>query len=371
MRMDGAIERGNLARTPFARVLADIWRQDLTGRLHVESPGAPKRFVFESGSLVVDKSSFAEKDFLRSLLTSGAADLISLARCEELAQEKDISLVRAILECALLSPGRLWALLESFVREEAYPFFDVEQAAFEFEPSYASSGPAYIRGIFLPALILEGIRRMTAHAVIDGQCPRGTDAVSNLSPYVLDLLDLAPHERYVLDLLDTAGTVDGLVSSSDLGVRETRRVLFAFLCLGIAGSPSPRPKTARLPTDISLADVDRLLQSFNAKCAQIFRYVSKEIGLVAPSVIQKALDELRGRLDPAFQGMVLADDGRIELKTTPLKVNMSVVGEDSRRSFLRSLDEILVAEVLAVRRTLGPAHESALVRSLDRLGEPA
>jgi hypothetical protein len=33
------------------------------------------------------------------------------------------------------------------------------------------------------------------------------------------------------------------------------------------------------------------------------------------------------------------------------------------------MDEVLVAEVLAVKRTLGPAHESALVRSLDKVGE--
>ena len=33
---------------------------------------------------------------------------------------------------------------------------------------------------------------------------------------------------------------------------------------------------------------------------------------------------------------------------------------------LRSMDEILAAEVLVVKRTLGPEHESALVRSLEK-----
>jgi hypothetical protein len=33
------------------------------------------------------------------------------------------------------------------------------------------------------------------------------------------------------------------------------------------------------------------------------------------------------------------------------------------------MDEILAAELLLVKRTLGPENESALVRSLDRLGE--
>jgi hypothetical protein len=36
---------------------------------------------------------------------------------------------------------------------------------------------------------------------------------------------------------------------------------------------------------------------------------------------------------------------------------------------LRSMDEVLAAEVLVVKRTLGPDHESTLVRSLEKVGE--
>jgi hypothetical protein len=33
------------------------------------------------------------------------------------------------------------------------------------------------------------------------------------------------------------------------------------------------------------------------------------------------------------------------------------------------MDEILVAEVLAVKRTLGPEHESTLVKNLEKIGD--
>ena len=52
-----------------------------------------------------------------------------------------------------------------------------------------------------------------------------------------------------------------------------------------------------------------------------------------------------------------------------LRVNANIVGDECRRSMLQSMDEILAAEVLIVKRTLGPAHESALVRSLEKVGE--
>ena len=50
-------------------------------------------------------------------------------------------------------------------------------------------------------------------------------------------------------------------------------------------------------------------------------------------------------------------------------MNANIVGDECRRSLLRSMDEILAAEVLVVKRTLGPDQESAVVKSLEKLGE--
>jgi hypothetical protein len=61
-------------------------------------------------------------------------------------------------------------------------------------------------------------------------------------------------------------------------------------------------------------------------------------------------------------------DGRIELRTL-LRKNLGVSSDDGKRSLLRSFDEILAAEVLAVKRTLGNGHESALVKGLERMGD--
>jgi hypothetical protein len=366
--MDEWLASDEFARAPIARVLAEIWRQGQSGSLYVKADGVPKCLSFERGSLILDSESFEEKDFLRFLLTTGETDLIALTRVEEHAHKNDISALRALVETSLFEPERLWALLETYAREEALLLFCARGAKREFHIRAGPPGRVYVGAIDVPGLLLEGVRRMKDTAVVDGFLPPDGEIVRRLPAFSPDAFRLSLTEKYVLGLLDPANTLSDLCEASAVGRAETRRVLFAFLCLGLAGTAGQKPKTAKLASDLSLAGMDRLLGLFNAKCSFIFKYISKEIGPVAFSMIEKALDEVRGRLDPAFQGAEFKPDGRLEIKSL-LKVNANIVGDESRRSLLRSMDEILAAEVLVVKRTLGPAHESALVRSLEKVGE--
>ena len=365
--MEENLRRGILAETPFARVLARIWREELTGALSVRGSDGTKLFIFDQGALVVVLASLPEKDFLKSLLTSGATDLISLAQAEEYAEGQGVSVLRALLEIPLINPERLWPLLEQFVKEEVSSLFDREEGEFEFGVPPSTPGPALLR-LDVANLILAGGRRMRNEAIIARELPPESETVQSLAPGFLELLDLLPHERYFLGLLDSPLTLTEICEASVLGRRESRRALAVFLWLGLAGTRSPRPKTGRLPAEMSLADMDKLFGIFNAKCSYIFKYISKEIGPVALSVIGNSLEDVRSRLDPVFQGLELKADGRIEV-TSFLKTSMNVVGDESRRGLLRSMDEILVAEVLAVKRTLGSRHESALVKNLEKIGD--
>jgi hypothetical protein len=368
--MDDFAIRGDLAGNPFARVLAGIGKRGLTGRLLVRGPGGDKTFSFDRGDLVLESGAFDEKGLLRFLLTTGEADLIGLGRVEDEARRTGSTLVRALAEQAGLPPSRLWPALASFLTEEAFSFFDREDAEFEFQETAALAGRALIGSLAPPALVLEGVRRMANTGLIARHLP-AADAPLRRGPTArTEGLGLALHERYVLGLLDSGTTLAGLLDASDIGEEGTRRALFAFLCLGLASPASPKPKTGRLAADRTPAEIDRLFAAFNNRCSFIFKYVSKAVGPVALSIIEKALDEVRGRLDPVFQGLELLPDGRIELRSS-LRVNMTIGGEDSRRSLLRSMDEILMAEVLAVKKTLGPADEASLIRSLEKMGEGA
>jgi len=366
--MDDWFASEEFSRVPFARVLTEIWRQGLSGSLYVKAGGGPKCLSFERGALVLDSVSFEEKDFLRYLLTSGAADLIALNRVEEHAQKTDGSSLRALVETSVLPPERLLAVLEAFARDEALALISAGGAEREFHTRSGPPARVYVDAIDIPGLILEGVRGLEDDGVLAEALPSGSELLRRLPTSSPDAFGLSRAERYVLGLLEPPKGLAEVCVASDIGEPATRRALLVLLLLGLAGTAGPKPKTAKFGADLSLAGMDRLLGLFNAKCAFVFKYVSKEVGPVASPLVGKAVDEIRGRLDPAFQTAELKPDGRFELKSL-LKVNANIVGDECRRSMLRSMDEILAAEVLVVKRTLGPERESALVRSLEKVGE--
>ncbi len=368
--MDDWFASAEFSRAPLARILAEIWRQGLSGSLYVRSDGVPKCLSFERGSLVLDSVSFEEKDFLRFLLTSGETDLIAMTRVEEHAQKTDGSTLRALVETSVIEPERLWRLLEAHARGEALALLSGGGNEREFHTRSGPPSRVYIESLDVPGLILESARATKDDATLDGVLPGPGETVRRLHAGAPDAFRLSLTEKYVLGLLDPPRTLAEVCGDSDAGEEETRRALFALILLGLAGTAGPKPKTGKLAPDLALAGMDRLLAVFNAKCAFVFKHVSKEVGPVAFTLVGKAIDEVRGRLDPAFQGAELKPDGRVELRS-PLKVSANIAGDETRLGMLRSMDEILAAEVLVVKKTLGPEQESALVRSLERIGEAA
>ncbi len=366
--MDEIAYSGDLSRTPLARVLADIWRKERSGHLTLRHQGTTRTFYFERGNLAIERETFPEQEFLDSLFAGGTLDLVSLSRAEDYARKKRLTPLRALLELGCLRAERLWSLIESFTRKHLFPGFDWTAGDFAFAPGQAPLSAQLVRGLFLPDLILEGIRQMTETSVIDAHLPPAEEPVQRLSPYFLDVLRLASHEKYLWNLLDSGRPLNEVVEASELGPRESRRILFAFLCLGLAGPAQPKGRPARGPLDPLHADMERIFAAFNDRMAYIFKYISKELGPVAGNIVEKSLDEVRGRLDPLFQEAKLKPDGRLDLNA-PGKTNLNIATEEGRRSILRSLDEVLAAGVLAAKRALGSAHEADLVRGLEKLGE--
>ena len=193
----------------------------------------------------------------------------------------------------------------------------------------------------------------------------GGDALLAVGTSDDDRLD--PHERYLLRAIGKGRSLEALRRLSRLGPGQTDRTLHLLLCLGLAGRPAPRDP-AWQGRELSPSEVDRMMSAFRDKSNAIFKYISKELGPFAQTVLGKALEEVKPSLGPLFESVALQADGTIEFKS-PLKININLLTEDSQAELARGLTEILSAEVLAVKKSLGNDHEAALVRHLEKVGE--
>jgi hypothetical protein len=360
--------RGNFAATPLPQLLFRIWERKKSGHLRIQREEVEKNLCFSKGNLALAEGFFSEEDFQMKLMFTHILNSQQVEEGTSFARENKISFPRALVECGLLSPSRVWEILAEFWREDLIPLFDWPQADFVFDSSAKLPEAQIFTVASTLELILQGIRQTKNFSLIEAFLPPETESLQILLPAHADILKLDAHEKYVLNLIQHSPRLQDLYALSQVGKKETQRVIFTLLHLGLAGISQQKNKVKPSP-EFSSGGLEKIWSDFNDKCSYIFKYTSKEIGPVALNVLEKALDDIRSRLGPPLQGLELRADGRIEFKPFPL-MSLNLYHEESLRNFIRVLNEILVAEVLAVKKTLGNAHEAAVVKNLERIGEP-
>lgn len=360
--------QGNIAQIPFPHLLFEIWQKEKSGHLRIQKDRVEKRLSFEKGNIVIERESFPEIDFLKTLVEKKIIGVPEHKKCEDYASQNKTSLLRALIELDIFSASGLWKLIEDFFKADFFSFFDLSKAVFLFNPEPLPRQCPLLSCIQTLPLILEGVRQMRNFELIEAFLPDCTEILQILSPYYLNLISLEPHEKYLLSALDN-NSLKNIYHSSEIGKKESQKIVFALLSLGLVGASGEKNRNKRL-TEFSSAELDKILSAFNDKCSYIYKYISKEIGPVALNVLEKCLDEIKAHLGPLFQKIELSPDGTIEMKSI-LRTNTTLSNLEKEKNFIRGLNEILAAEVLTVKKTLGNDHERALVKNLEKIGEPS
>jgi hypothetical protein len=363
--MKDCLFEGSLAETPFPRLLFILWQREATGRLFLGKRAAEIRFFFEQGKLVIDKGSFPEKDFLKALVKKKVLPAESALQCEKHAAEAGVSHLRAIGELGLISPLPLWNLMESFFVRQLFPLFTQTDGAFSYEPGIPFADGERLGLLPTADLILQGIRQIRNGDLLERFLPDENEPIYVAAPHFLHRLGFESHERYALGLLQRSPNLKSFYERSELGRAQSRKVLFALSCFDILAAPEKDPQNR--PAGEGSAGAEAVLAALNEKCAYIHKYITKQIGPLAHTILGNSLEEARSHLGPVFQKTRLLADGRVEIDPA-FETTVSHLPEELYRTLLRGFDEILMAEVLAVKKALGAAHESSLVRALEKVG---
>jgi hypothetical protein len=358
---------GSLLESPFARLLFDLWRAGTTGRLRLQNGGAEKTLHLENGDVVVEREGLSEKDFLTALVKKKILTADEAKTCVRTAKAGGISPFRALGDLGLISPSALWNLLESFYTRRLFPLFDWEAGAWALDPD--AGLPVRDRLGQLPAqeLILQGVRQMRSRTVMERFLPDESTPIRVFAPAHLNRIAWEPHERYALQVIGCVPNLKAFAEACEIGRAEARKILFAFFALGVVGPAEAEPRRAR---GEERADGEgRGIEALNEKCAFLYRFVTKEIGPLGRTIVARSIEEARPGLGPLFQKATLLPDGRIEADPA-IKPGSGHIPEELGKALLRGYEEILLAEVLAVRKALGARHESALVQALEKVGAP-
>jgi hypothetical protein len=356
---------GSLDEHPLSFLLFDLWTHSRDGRLTLTKDNQEKIFHFVEGKIAVDSEALEDGSFRRFFSELDSVDKSLLDQIASSAEQQNISWIKACLHLEVMTPRELWIHIQNCSLSGLLSWFDSAVGTYTFNPSH----PVDKTSIYclLPTLdvILQGTRKMRNLELIHSHLPDKDSDLLALFPRHMSQLELLPHENYLLQLISCLQSVKDVYEKSELGLKETERSLYLLLSLGLFSLSIPK-RERETKQSLSPGELDRVILVFNRKCAHIFKYIGKEIGPVSINILEKALEESKARLSPLLHNAKLLADGRIELHALPIAgSNLSSV--ESQRDLLTGLNEILVAEVLAVKKILGEEHETVLVKNLKKI----
>ena len=355
--------RGRLSAVSFPQLLAFLHSSKRTGVLSLVNAGVRKSVYFKDGRVVFAGSSLTQDRLGEVLLRGGkisADEYLKLSNRIRGGQR----LGKALVEGRVLSPKDLWWAIEQQIREIIWSLFTWEDGFFQLEEDDRPIREKITLDLDVEALIIEGIRRVDSGGAIRQHFAPMDLLLENTgkdSP-----IELEPHEKHVLDLVKDQCRVDDVCRESEIGEAETCKVIHAFLSIGILKSGRKEEPVDREEGD-GEEDYANIIEIYNEMYRHLFRHMSGEVGPIAEIILEKYLNELKERPQSIFTRVLLNRDGRLDPQQ--LQNNILEIEDTPRRrdALIEALNELLYAELLAVKRTLGASHESQLIQVFQKM----
>jgi hypothetical protein len=350
--------RGQLSQLPLPEILQHLRTSKATGVLSLVSGGARKALYVKEGRVVFGSSNLPN-DRLGEILIRNGKITVDEYEASIKAISKGKRQGKVLVEMGALSPKDLWEGVQFQVREIVYSIFEWEDGQFHFEESSLPDKERITVDLDIQDLILAGIRRIDAAGAIQSRYPESSTVLETGSSQAPSSLE--SYEKHILGLVDGERSALEICQESEIGDNETLKVLYALLSTGILKVKGKKVRT--LDQDFVPEDtLYSVLTSFNQMYSYIFRYMVREVGPIAENVLEKYLGTLREARKNVFLGVKLQKDGSLD--PSAVERNLNKAPEDARRPLLvDSLNELLYAELLAVKRTLGAEHESAIIKA--------
>jgi Domain of unknown function (DUF4388) len=349
--------RGRLSDVGLPSVLSLLQESGRTGVLSLVNAGVRKSIYFLDGKLVFAGSSLSQDRLGEVLLRGGRISADEYLRLSQRIRGGQ-RLGKALVEGGILSPKDLWWAIEQQVKEIVWSIFNWEDGYFHFEDDELPRKEKIIFELDVEKLVVEGIRRSEGSGAIREHFI-STDCVVEITGKESPV-ELEPHEKHVLGLVDGKRTVAEICQESEIGLSETRKVLHAFLAVSVLRSRGPRQAPLSQKLD-DREDYQSVVELYNEMYRRLFRHMSGEVGPIAEIILEKYLKELKERPGSLFDRVRLRQDGSLD--PGQIETNLERVAEEKRRDQLvAALNELLYSELLAVKRTLGASHESQLIQ---------
>jgi hypothetical protein len=367
---EGALKMGDIFL-----VMAHIYKHSISGLLVVETNRHKSTLIIEDRKIVFVISTRKEDTFGQHLLKNSVINQEIYDQTSEYMEKNKSRFGRALIELGFLNYDQIWWWIQDHLRAIIYSIFQVEEGSYKIMVDTNQDIENIVLDLEIIDFIIQGIRGFKADKFIKSRF----DTVKHLylnNIKILHEMNLKPFEFHVYELVERTSKLDEIIRESELLEFDTLRILFLFLILDIVSETKPDgTDSAKAPLEeeedsvkmSTFTSFDEALKHYNSKYELVYKMLSKEIGPIAHSILQKSIDDIIENLPSFMQKVQLGSDGRMKedalLKSVWYHEFDKHIGD-----FLRGLEEILYTEIYAVKKHLGLESEQQVLKWINGIG---
>jgi Domain of unknown function (DUF4388) len=359
---DGSF-KGDLSEIGLPDILEFLRSSHKTGILNFRQDRIRKSLHIKDGNVIFASSNLPEERLGELLLGWGIIEKDQFHQSVALLSPKKRQ-GRILVEMGAITPKQLWEGVQNQIRHIVYSLFNWHQGIFYFVEGDLPSHENITADVGVTELVIEGIRRIKNVNGLQQKFPSRKLLLIQIDPpSQQEQVTLESFEKHVLELIDGKRTLQEICRDSEIGEAETIKVLYMLLSIGYIRVQGPRMEEIPERKELSSDEAAGIIGNYNRMYSYLYRYMLREVGPITEHVLNKYLGELKEANSSILKNVSMKKDGT--LNGAAIQNNLESFSGDSRKDVLiSSLNEFLYSSILAVKRTLGPEHESRVIETL-------
>jgi hypothetical protein len=359
--MIGRSFKGDLSEVSLPDILELLRVSNKTGVLTLRQDRVKKSLHIQDGNVVFALSNLPEERLGDLLLSRKLITQVQYDQSVAMLSSKKRQ-GRILVEMGAITPKQLWEGVQDQIRQIVYSLFNWTHGMFYFAEGELPGQENITADVGITDLIVEGIRRIQDVKELHYRFPSQGVILAQSEPQSISI-HLEPFEKHVLELVNGKRTLQQICTESEIGDSQTLKVLYMLLSVGYIKAKGGKPKKVPMEKEISTDEATAIIGNYNRMFSYLYRYMMREVGPIAEHVLAKYLMELKEANASILKNVQLKKDGTLDVAT--IQGNLNWIRNDQKRDLLlASLNEFLYSSILAVKRTLGPEHESRVIETL-------
>ncbi|MCK4835906.1 MAG: hypothetical protein KAT17_04680 [Candidatus Aminicenantes bacterium] len=371
---------GQIRGLDFPFILFNIYKKSISGTIEITTKECVKQIIIKNKNILLATSS-ADKDSLSEYLLKEKIISEDIAKeAFDLKTKKKMRYGRALVELAHLDYEQLWEAVRGHMKSIIFSIFSLDGGEYQIKTEIKEVDENITLDCDILSFIIEGMRYFFDDKLLYKRLKNLHHVYLYKSESIQNLY-LKPYEIHIIDLVEKESSVKEIIRKSELLKFDTLRILFTLLVLETISNEKieiplrrrfdhPLRKRAYSPEQegiipgSSFLSFDEALAYFNIKYEMIYKILSKEIGPIALSILSKAIEDISEKL-PFFLKKVSLDSYGSVKKNPILKSVWYYDVDQYIGEFVKGLEEILYAEIYAVKKHLGINYEQQILKWIN------